>query len=147
MNKRKNCSPRGGGWGYCRGFAKKTMPHMWRIIQIWFDKSPSLAHMPQVGGWGLQLIGALQPKHFKSFTVAKLDFTIHRLSNGRSNCGLNNTAMQPFMQQVQINIESTNLSEQTQPVLLSLLILFTVANLVLVCHLTNPLDSIVGLDV
>ena len=89
----------------------------------------------------------LQPKHFKSFTVAKLDFTIHRLSNGRSNCGLNNTAMQPFMQQVQINIESKNLSEQTQPVLLSLLTLFTVANLVLVCHLANPLDSIVGLDV
>ena len=51
------------------------------------------------------------------------------------------------MQQVQINIESTNLSEQTQPVLLSLLILFTVANLVLVCHFANPLDSIVGLDV
>ena len=47
------------------------------------------------------------------------------------------------MQQVQINIESTNLSEQTQPVLLSLLILFTVANLVLVCHLaTEP----AGLD-
>ena len=23
----------------------------------------------------------LKPKHFKSFTVAKLDFTIHRLSN------------------------------------------------------------------
>ena len=89
----------------------------------------------------------LQPKHFKSFTVAKLDFTIHRLSNGRSNCGLNNTPMQPFMQQVQIDIESTNLSEQTQPVLLSLLIVFTVANLVLVCHLANPLDSIVGLDV
>ena len=58
--------------------------------------------------------------------------------------------MQPFMQQVQINIESTNLSEQTQPVLLSLLILFTVENLVLVyavCNLANPLDSILGLDV
>ena len=66
----------------------------------------------------------LKPKHFKSFTVAKLDFTIHRLSSGRPNCGLKNTGMQPFMQQVQINIESTNLSEQTQPVLLSLLILF-----------------------
>ena len=92
----------------------------------------------------------LKPKHFKSFTVAKLDFTIHRLSNGRPNCGLKNTGMLPFMQQVQINIESTNLSEQTQPVLLSLLILFTVANLVLVhcvCNLANPLDSIVGLDV
>ena len=52
--------------------------------------------------------------------------------------------------QVQINTESTNLSEQTQTVLLSLLILFTVANLVLVygvCNLANPLDSIVGLDV
>ena len=59
----------------------------------------------------------LKPKHFKSFTVAKLDFTIHRLSNGRPNCGSQNTGMQPFMQQVQINIESTNLSEQTQPVL------------------------------
>ena len=89
----------------------------------------------------------LQPKHFKSFTVVKLDFTIHRLSNGRSNCGLNNTAMLPFMQQAQINIESTNLSEQTQPVLLSLLVVLTVVNLVLVCHLANPLDSIVGLDV
>ena len=30
----------------------------------------------------------LKPKHFKSFTVAKLDFTIHRLSNGRPNCEL-----------------------------------------------------------
>ena len=65
----------------------------------------------------------------------------------RINCGLNNTTMQPFMQQAQINIESTNFSEQTQPVLLSLLIVFTVVNLVLVCHLANPLDSIVGLDV
>ena len=89
----------------------------------------------------------LKPKHFKSFTVAKLDFTIHRLINGRPNCGSQNTGMQPFMQQAQINIESTNLSEQTQPVLLSLLILFTVVNLVLVCHLANLLDSIVGLDV
>ena len=85
----------------------------------------------------------LKPKHFKSFTVAKLDFTIHRLSNGRPNCGSQNTGMQPFMQQVQINIESTNLSEQTQPVLLSLLILFTVANLVLVP--VSPCQP-VGLD-
>ena len=92
----------------------------------------------------------LKLEHFKSFTVAKLDFTTHRLSNGRPNCELKNTGMQPFMQQAQINIESTNLSEQTPPVLLSLLTLFTVANLVLVygaSNLDDPLDSIVGLDV
>ena len=50
------------------------------------------------------------------------------------------------MQQVQINIESTNLSEQTQPVLLSLLILFVVANLVLVQGVCNRPCIPVGLD-
>ena len=41
----------GGENECCRGFAKKIMPHIWRIVQIWFDKSP-----PQIpcapGGWG-----------------------------------------------------------------------------------------------
>jgi len=43
---------------YCRGFAKKAMPHIWRIVQIWFDKSPPLTPYTPGGGWGLQLIGA-----------------------------------------------------------------------------------------
>jgi len=55
LMKEKNCSSQGG---YCRGFAKETLPHMWRIVQIWFDKTPSLASNAPSGG-GLQLIGAL----------------------------------------------------------------------------------------
>ena len=69
----------------------------------------------------------LKVKNFKSFTVAKLDFEIHRLSNGRLTCKLKSTEMQPFMQYEQINIESSNLSQQTEYDLLSLIIFFTVA--------------------
>ena len=88
-----------------------------------------VGQLPTCKQWYYTTTEPLQPKHILKVSPWQKPQNSILQYNGRPNCGLKNTGMQPFMQQVQINIESTNLSEQTQPVLLSLLILFIVANL------------------